>query len=186
MPVWGWVLIAIAVVAIAVAIWITYDRRRSRDLQRRFGPEYDRAVQAADGRRQGEADLRARRERVEHLDLRPLSPSARRDFTDRWQRVQAHFVDDPRDAFWQADGLVSEVMRERGYPMDDFDQRADDISVDHPDLVEHYREAHAIAVSEPRDGPKVGVDTEELRRGMVHYRSLFAELLAPEERSQVG
>jgi hypothetical protein len=182
MPVWGWVLIAIAVIAIAVAIWFTYDRRRSRDLQRRFGPEYDRTVQAADGRRRGEADLQARRERVEHLDLRTLSPSARRDFADRWQRVQAHFVDDPRDAFWQADGLVSEVMRERGYPVDDFDQRADDISVDHPDVVEHYREAHGIAMSDPKEAS----DTEELRRGMVHYRSLFAELLAPEERSQVG
>jgi hypothetical protein len=182
MPVWGWVLIAIAATALAGSIWFTYDRRRSQDLQRRFGPEYDRTVRAAEGRRQAEADLQARRERVEHLGLRPLSPSARRDFTDRWQRVQAHFVDDPRDAFWQADGLVSEVMRERGYPMDEFDQRADDISVDHPDVVEHYREAHAIAVSDPKEAS----DTEELRRGMVHYRSLFTELLAPEERSQVG
>jgi len=182
MPVWGWVLIAIAAAAVAVAIWFTYDRRRSQDLQRRFGPEYDRTVRAAEGRREAEADLQARRQRVEHLGLRPLSPSARRDFTDRWQRVQAHFVDDPRDALWQADGLVSEVMRERGYPMDEFDQRADDISVDHPDVVEHYREAHAIAVSDPREAS----DTEELRRGMVHHRSLFAELLAPEERSQVG
>jgi len=182
MPVWGWVLIAIAAAAVAVAIWFTYDRRRSQDLQRRFGPEYDRTVRAAEGRREAEADLQARRQRVEHLGLRPLSPSARRDFTDRWQRVQAHFVDDPRDALWQADGLVSEVMRERGYPMDEFDQRADDISVDHPDVVEHYREAHAIAVSDPREAS----DTEELRRGMVHHRSLFTELLAPEERSQVG
>lgn len=182
MPVWGWVVIVIAVVVIAAAIWFAYDRKRSRHLRRRFGPEYDRTVQAANGRRHAEADLRARQDRVEDLDLHPLSPSARRDFADRWQRLQAHFVDDPRDAFWQADGLVSEVMRERGYPMDDFDQRADDISVDHPDVVEHYREAHAIAVARSRDGS----DTEELRRGMVHYRSLFAELLAPEERSEVG
>jgi len=182
MPSWGWVVVVIAVIVIAAAIWFAYDRKRSRDLQRRFGPEYDRAVQAADGRRQAEADLRARQERVGYLDLRPLSPSTRRDFADRWQRVQAHFVDDPRDAFWQADGLVSEAMRQRGYPMDDFDTRADDISVDHPSVVEHYREAHAIAVSDPRDGS----DTEDLRRGMVHYRSLFAELLAPEDRSEVG
>jgi hypothetical protein len=182
MPVWGWVLILIAVIVIAVAIWAAYERKRSRDLQRRFGPEYDRTLEEANGRRQAEADLRARQDRVGHLDLHPLSPSARRDFADRWQRVQAHFVDDPRDAFWQADGLVSEVMRERGYPMDDFGVRADDVSVDHPDVVGHYREAHAIAVADPEDGDS----TEDLRRGMVHYRALFAELLRPEERSEVG
>jgi hypothetical protein len=182
MPVWVWALIVVAVIVIAVAVWLAYERKRSRDLQRQFGPEYDRTVRQADGRRQAEADLRTREERVEHLDLQPLSSSARRDFTDRWQRVQAHFVDDPRDAFWQADGLVSELMRERGYPMDDFDQRAADVSVDHPTVVEHYREAHAIAVADPDDGS----DTEDLRRGMVHYRSLFGELLAPEERSEVG
>jgi hypothetical protein len=168
MPAWGWGSIVVAVIVIAAAIWFAYERTRSRHLQRRFGPEYDRTVEQADGRRQAEANLRAREERVEHLDLRPLSASARRDFADRWQRVQSHFVDDPRDAFSQADGLVSEVMRERGYPMDDFD--------------EHYREAHAIAVADPDDGSH----TEDLRRGMVHYRSLFGELLAPEERSEVG
>ena len=182
MPAWGWVVIVIAAIVIAAVIWLAYERKRSRDLQRRFGPEYDRTLEDADGRRRAEADLRGRQDRVEHLELHPLSPSSRRDFADRWQRVQAHFVDDPRDALWQADGLISQVMRERGYPMDEFGQRADDVSVDHPDVVEHYREAHAIAVAEPQDGS----DTEDLRRGMVHYRALFSELLRPEERSEVG
>jgi hypothetical protein len=183
MPTWAWILIAVAVVVvIAAVVWLAYDRKRSRELQRRFGPEYDRTVAAGDGRREAEADLRAREERVDHLDIRPLSTAARRDFYDRWQRVQAYFVNDPRDAFQQADGLVSEVMRERGYPMDDFDQRAKDVSVDHPDVVEHYREAHSIAVTAPGNG----TDTEQLRRGMMHYRDLFTELLRPEARSEAG
>jgi hypothetical protein len=180
MSAWGWILIAIGVIAVIVVgalIWASYDRKRSQELRRRFGPEYDRALDDADGRRKAEADLRTRQERVDRFDIRPLAAAARRDFAERWQRVQAIFVDDPRVAFQMAGGLVAEVMRARGYPTDDFDQRANDLSVDHPDVVQHYREARAIAVADPMQTS----DTEELRRGMVHYRALFAELLKPDE-----
>ena len=183
MPAWGWASVAvIAVIVMGALIRVAFDRKRSHELQQRFGPEYDRAMDEAHGRRSAEAELRAREERVEHLEIRPLSTSTRRDFADRWQRVQAIFVDDPRVAFQQADGLVSEVMRRRGYPMDEFDQRANDLSVDHPDVVQRYREAHAIATSDPEEAS----DTEELRRGMVHYRALFVELLTPDEQRRAG
>jgi hypothetical protein len=186
MPTWGWVLMAIGVIAVIVAgalLWIAYDRRRSQELQLRFGPEYDRALDEGNGRRDAEAELRTRQERVDRLELRPLSTSARHHFAERWQRVQATFVDDPRAAFQLASGLVSELMRERGYPMDDFDQRASDLSVDHPDVVQHYREAQAIGVA----GPEATSDVEELRRGMVHFRALFTDLLKPdEERARAG
>ena len=183
MPLWAWVSIVIAVIVVAgVLIWVANDRKRSHELQRRFGPEYERAMDEARGRREAEAELRAREERVEHMEIRPLPTSATRDFADRWQRVQAIFVDDPRVAFQQADGLVIEVMRQRGYPVDEFDQRANDLSVDHPDVVQHYREAHAIAMADPEESS----DTEELRRGMVHYRALFVELLTPDEERRAG
>jgi hypothetical protein len=182
-PAWGWVLIAIGVVVVvALIVWAAYRRKQTNDLRQQFGPEYDRTVDTSQDRREAEADLKARRERREHLDIRPLSPSARDSYAERWERLQAHFVDDPRDAFSKADDLITEAMRDRGYPMDDFDQRAADISVDHPGVVEHYREAHLIAVADG-DG---GTETEDLRRGMVHYRVLFEELIGADDRSEVG
>jgi hypothetical protein len=168
MPGWAWVLIAIAViVVIALIVWRAVSARRTRTLQERFGPEYDRTLERADGRRAAEADLAGRAKRREELDIRPLSPAARERYLDDWRTVQARFVDDPAGAVGQADTLIQSVLRERGYPVDDFEQRAAGISVDHPKVVENYRAGHRLSRG----------DTEEQRQAMVHYRSLFEELV---------
>jgi hypothetical protein len=170
----GWVILAIvAIVIIAVLVWAVTRKRHSNELRERFGPEYERTVDEADSRREAESELASRRERVAQLDIRPLPPASRERYADEWTNVQARFVDDPKIALMQADQLVELVMRERGYPMDDFEQRAADISVDHPDVVEHYRAAHATA----RRTDAGESDTEEMRQALVHYRELFAELL---------
>jgi hypothetical protein len=164
----GLVVLAIA----ALVVWAT-QRRRSAELRQRFGPEYERTVQAARDRIQAEKELRAREERVDALEIRPLEGAARDRYADRWREVQAMFVDDPGSAVDQADTLIGEVMRARGYPVGDFEQRAADISVNHPQVVDHYRTAHSIAVRRSSgDGA-----TEQLRQAFVHYRALFAELL---------
>jgi hypothetical protein len=169
MPGWAWALIAAAaVVIVAVVVWQALRTRRTRGLQDRFGPEYDRTVERAEGKRDAEADLSARVQRRNELDIRPLTSAARERYLEEWTRVQARFVDDPRLAVQEADALIQTVMRERGYPVDDFEQRAADISVDHPTVVENYRAGHGLAGSD---------DTEQQRQAMVHYRSLFDELV---------
>jgi hypothetical protein len=172
------VLIVVLLVAAGVAIWYT-QQQKSRQLQARFGPEYERSVQEVGDRRRAEAELERRAERVAHLEIRPLSPEDRDRFTEAWRSVQALFVDAPNRAITEADRLVTEVMRVRGYPVTDFEQRAADISVDHPRVVEHYRAAYAIARSSHRGE----ATTEDLRQAMVHYRALFEDLLetAPAE-----
>jgi hypothetical protein len=168
-------IVAIVVlVAIVVAVaWWSSQRRRTDRLRERFGPEYERTVESADSRRRAEAELEARQERIEALDIRTLSGPDRARFGERWRVVQALFVDDPPTAVEQADTLIGEVMRARGYPVGDFEQRAADISVDHPQVVDHYRTAHQIAERRVTGD----VDTEHLRQAFVHYRALFAELL---------
>ena len=168
MPGWGWVLIAVGViVVVALVVWQAMSAKRTRTLQHRFGPEYDRTLERADDRRDAEADLAARAKRRDELDIRPLPTASRDRYLDEWQRVQARFVDDPRGAVQEADTLIQSVMRERGYPVDDFEQRAADISVDHPQVVENYRSGHRLASG----------DTEKQRQAMVHYRALFDELV---------
>jgi len=178
MPGWLWaVIIVAAVVVVLVVVWRAIAASRTRALQQRFGPEYDRALEGTGSKRDAEADLRARADRREELEIKPLAPGARERYVGEWQRVQARFVDDPDGAVREADGLIQSVMSERGYPMDDFEQRAADISVDHPDVVENYREGHRLArASALGDGT-----TEDLRQAMQHYRALFDELL--DERS---
>jgi hypothetical protein len=149
-------------------------------LQRRFGPEYERAVDQRDDRRQAEADLTARARRRSKLEITPLEPEARQRYGEAWRRVQADFVDRPVEAVREADRLVADVMRERGYPMEGFDQRAADVSVDHPQVVDNYRSAHEIAMASDRNE----ASTEDLRKAMVHYRSLFEELLEEEDRER--
>jgi hypothetical protein len=166
-------VVVLAIVAlVALVAWAT-QRRRSDQLRRRFGPEYERTVGAARDKREAEAELRARQERVDALEIRPLDRAARDRYVDRWREVQAMFVDDPGNAVDQADRLIGEVMRARGYPVGDFEQRAADVSVNHPHVVDHYRTAHGIAVRR-RTGDGA---TEELRQAFVHYRALFADLL---------
>ena len=153
--------------------WFAVQRRRSESLRTQFGPEYERTVEQASDRARAEADLQERRERVDAFDIRPLGTPAHHRFSEEWASVQAMFVDDPAGAVEQADGLIGDVMRARGYPVGDFEQRAADLSVDHPTVVEHYREAHTVAQAS-RDGSG---DTEALRQAFVHYRALFADLL---------
>src|SRR5262245_23788348 len=170
-------LAIVIVVLLAVIGWLVYERRRSDELRSRFGPEYARAVDAAGDRRTAESELRGRKDRVAALDIRPL-PAAERDrYQTEWRSVQAQFVDDPKAAIDEADALIRTVMKARGYPVADFDQRVADISVDHPNVVEHYRQAHAIASR--RDD--VSTNTEDLRQAMVHYRALFQDLLGKDE-----
>jgi len=174
MPGWVWAVIAVAVaVVLAAIVWQAIEARRSRGLKRRFGAEYGRTVEGAGSRRKAEADLAARAERRDSLDIRPLDPAARAHYKGEWQRIQARFVDDPEGAVAEADVLIQTVMSERGYPMDDFDQRAADISVDHHEVVQNYREGHRLA----RSGAIGDGNTEHLRRAMRHYRALFNELV---------
>ena len=174
MPGWAWAIIVVAaVVLVAIVVWRARAAKKTRTLQGRFGPEYDRTLDSAESRRDAEADLKARAERRDELDIRPLAPGARERYVAEWQRVQARFVDDPEGAVRESDMLIQQVMSDRGYPMDDFDQRAADISVDHPDVVENYREGHRLTrAAAMGDGT-----TEDLRQAMVHYRVLFDDLL---------
>lgn len=164
------ILIALLVVIGAAAFFI--QARRTRQLQTRFGPEYQRAVREAGGRSKAEALLHDREKRVSKYDIRPLAPSDRTRFTESWHRVQAQFVDDPEGAIIAADALLGDVMTVRGYPIADFEQQAADLSVDHPVVVQNYRSAHAIAQRHGRGE----ASTEDLRQAMIHYRSLFEEL----------
>jgi hypothetical protein len=164
------VIAAIVIVLIAAAI---YMQRRSKGLRDRFGPEYRRTVEETGGRFKAEAELREREKRVEKLELRPLEPGDRNSFIDRWRTVQARFVDDPGAAIMAADQLLGEIMAKRGYPVADFDQRAADLSVDHPEVVDNYRAAHDIALRHERGE----ADTEDLRQAMIHCKALFEDLV---------
>ena len=172
------ILIVLAVVVVlAIGALILLRRRRSEHLQSRFGPEYERELEAKGSKAKAEADLLEREKRVEKLDIRPLDPAAREGFSERWTEVQARFVDDPPSAVASADALLGEVMKARGYPVSDFDQRAGDISVDHPDVVEQYRAGHEIAERHARGE----AETEDLRQAMIHYRALFDDLVKVDE-----
>jgi hypothetical protein len=176
MPVYGWVLIAIGAVAVfGLVVWQVLAQQRTRRLRGRFGPEYERTVDSSESKRQAEEELASREARREQLEIRPISGAARARYLEDWQAVQAQFVDDPAGAVTRADSLIQSVMADRGYPVDDFEQRAADISVDHPDVVENYREGHRLyQQSSAGNG-----STEELRQAMRHYRALFDELVQP-------
>ena len=179
MEAWEWILIAVLVIVAAVVIFLSVRASRTRALQRDFGDEYDRTMDRSGTRGLAERDLRERRDRVSELDIRPLSQADRDRFASEWTRVRAEFVDTPTEAVSDADGLIQRVMSTRGYPVEDFDRRAADISVEHPDVVENYRSAHSIAVKET--GERGTEDTESLRKAMVYYRSLFDELLVVDD-----
>ena len=181
MAAWVWVLIVIGIAALlAVVVWRMFARRRTGRLQEQFGPEYDRAVDGAESRREAEAELQAREQRRRELEIRPLTEAARTRYVDTWRITQQQFVDDPRGAVQSADSLIQSVMADRGYPVEDFEQRAADVSVDHPQVVENYREGHRLA----RASAGGDESTESLRQAMRHYRALFDELVEahdPEE-----
>lgn len=167
------VLMVALIAVIGVAVWFYLQKRRTEELRTSFGPEYDRAVREHDDTSKAEHALEERKERVEQLHIRSLPNEDRARFAERWRSVQAQFVDDPKGATTEADRLVGEVMQACGYPVGDFEQRAADVSVNHPQMVEHYRAAHGIALRhEHGEG-----ETEDLRQAMVHYRALFEDLL---------
>jgi hypothetical protein len=168
------IIVVLVVAALAAAGFLMFQKQRRAQLQERFGPEYDRAVEDADSRREAESRLAGIASQRDKLDLRELDEAERARFSTQWERVQAHFVDEPGQAVDEADRLITTVMRERGYPVEDFDQRADLVAADHPDVVQHYREAHA---AHERHRSAGGVDTEDLRQSFVHYRALFAALV---------
>jgi hypothetical protein len=180
-------LAAVVVLLIAALAWLYMRKRRSTtaNLRQKFGPEYDRAVLKHGSERKAQAKLEDREKRVEKLNIRDLDPMEHDRYLKRWEAVQSRFVDSPKGAVAEADDLVSSLMKTRGYPVTDFDQRAADISVDHPRVVENYRSGHEIAL---RVG-KNEATTEELRTAMIHYRSLFEELVqvpASVERKEVA
>jgi hypothetical protein len=169
------VLVAVVILIVAGLAGLYVRRRRSTTagLRQKFGSEYERAVQEHGSGRKAEAKLTDREKRIEKLTIRELDAVEHERFSRQWESVQARFVDSPKGAVAEADDLLSSLMKVRGYPVSEFDQRADDMSVDHPRVVENYRSAHAIAL-------RVGKDqatTEDLRVAMIHYRSLFQELV---------
>lgn len=168
-------LVAILIVlALLVVLALFASRqRRSRKLREQFGPEYDRTVAEAGDRKEAESRLQERTARRQRLDIVPLDAADRDRYVEAWRQAQARFVDEPAEATREADRLITAVMRQRGYPIDDFEQRAADISVDHPQVVDDYRAAQAIASANERSE----ASTEDLRQALVHYRSLFEELL---------
>jgi uncharacterized membrane protein YccC len=175
MPTWEWILIGVvalvAIVAAFVVISMVSFRAKTKRLKQHYGSEYEHVVSKTGSEKGAVRELTTREHEHGKLDIVALTPSAHSDFSARWQEVQAGFVDNPATAVGVADRLVTEVMRQRGYPVDDFDQRAADISVDHPQIVDNYRAAHGVHLSEQQ------ADTEQQREAFVHYRALFEKLL---------
>jgi hypothetical protein len=175
MPTWEWILIGVvalvAIVAAFVVISMISFRAKTKRLKQHYGSEYEHVVSETGSEKGAVRELSTRERNHGKLDIVALTPSAHSDFSARWQEVQAGFVDNPATAVGVADRLVTEVMRQRGYPVDDFDQRAADISVDHPQIVDNYRAAHGVHLSEQQ------ADTEQQREAFVHYRALFEKLL---------
>jgi len=172
----GVLLVAAAIVLIAFFA-LRSKHRRHVDLHERFGPEYDRALERYGSQDRAERELAGRARRVRRLHIRDLGADDRLRYSAAWKRVQTQFVDDPAGAVVRADDLIKSVMHDRGYPVEDFDQRVADLTVEHAGVVQHYRAARALTEANS-EGP---VDTEELRQAIVHYRALFADLLGEHE-----
>jgi hypothetical protein len=167
------VFIIFAIVVVAILAWYLLRQERSKKLRAKFGPEYDHAVHEFGNQAKAEDALAARQKRIAKVQIRSLSTEERNRFAAQWHEAQARFVDDPPASIQDADRLVNEVMNARGYPMAEFESRAEDISVDHPLVVRNYRAAHEIAVLRDRGQ----ASTEDLRKALVYYRDLFDELL---------
>ena len=167
------ILIAIAILAIGAALWMYMQKKKTQGLRSKFGPEYDRAIDTHKDQSHAESDLEKRTKRVAQFHIRPLKDDERTRYAEDWRVEQSLFVDDPRTAVKHADAMVQDVMKQRGYPVSDFEQNAADLSVDHPRVVENFRAAHEIALGDARGQSS----TEDLRKAMVNYRALFDDLL---------
>jgi FtsZ-interacting cell division protein ZipA len=176
------VIVIIVLLVAVVAAAFAYQRRRSSQLENRFGPEYDRTLQQTDDRRSGERLLREREQRRSQFEVTPLSAEHAARYREEWMGIQGSFVDQPAEAVQQSDKLVVRMMRDAGYPVDDFDHRVDDISVDHPDVAQHYRDAHAVAVAQLQGT----ADTEQLRQAVTLYRELVEALLRDNDAHDAG
>jgi hypothetical protein len=184
------VIAAVFLIALVIGVvaWLVMQKQRTLKLKQRFGPEYDLTVSEFGNRVKAEAELTSREKRVAALEIVPLTPADAVRFTQAWSALQGHFVDNPKGVVLDADHLVRELMAKRGYPMGDFEHRSADISVDHPGVVAAYRAAQEITARDERGE----ADTEELRKAVVHYRTLFDELLgvsadkAPRVRADIG
>ncbi len=177
------IVIAAAVLVLLVGFLIVRGaRRRHAELVQRFGPEYERAVDEFGSETRAERELLARERRVQKLHLRPLRARERTQFTANWNHVQAFFFDDPAAAVQRADALIKAVMEARGYEPEHFEQRVADLSVEHANVVQHYRAARALATANVQRGTRPDID--ELRQAIVHYRALFLDLLGEQELRQ--
>jgi FtsZ-interacting cell division protein ZipA len=167
------ILVIVAVIAVAVAAWAYIQREKTLKLRNKYGPEYDRLADREHSARRAESVLESREKRVAKFNIRPLQPEEVTRFASDWRAVQEHFVDNPREAVSQADRLVNAALKARGYPMADFEQQAADLSVQYPHVVDNYRKAHAIAELDQSSS----ASTEDLRKAMQYYRSLFEDVL---------
>ncbi|HYJ67762.1 MAG TPA: hypothetical protein VEX15_08865 [Nocardioidaceae bacterium] len=176
------VIVIVVVVAAGVAAAVLYRRRSSDQLGQRFGPEYERALEGTADRREAEKDLRDREKHRSAFEVTPVTGQDATRYRQEWADIRLRFVDQPAESVEQADRLVVQIMRESGYPVDDFEHRVDDISVDHPDVAQHYREAHEVAVAQA-----AGVaDTEQLRQAVTSYGQLVDALLRESQRRDPG
>ncbi len=176
------VVVILAIIVIGIALYVSNRRKTTAKLRQRFGSEYDRAVLTHGSESKAQANLEERENRVDQLKIRELTTAERERYLAGWQDVQAKFVDHPKGSVMEADELVTSLMRDRGYPVAEFDQRAADISVNYPCVVEHYRSGHAVAT-------RVGSDeatTEDLRTAMIQYRTLFDELLQTQSPKEIS
>ena len=170
-----WIVLGIIALIVVGAIVMAWRRvQRSNQLQERFGPEYDRALDELGDRRQAEKELESRVAHVKSLNIRPLTAEEVNRLALEWQETQREFVDEPLASLQKADRLIREAMKAKGYPVEDFEQRVAAISVDYPELVKDYRGMHRIAIKEDNVG------TEEIRQAMVHGRALFESLIKPD------
>ena len=178
MDAWIWIVIAVAVVLVLVVVVTAMSgKRRRAHLRGRFGSEYGRTVDDAGNRRAAERDLREREAKHDELELHPLSEASRQRYTQQWTEMQSAFVDRPQVAVAEADRLITDLIRERGYPVDDFETRSQLVSVDHPDVVQNYRTAHTIAARNIEGR----TSTEDLRQAVISYRALFEEMLLDDD-----
>jgi hypothetical protein len=168
-----YLIVAVVIIVIAIVALAIVRRNRSQALRRRFGPEYDRTVKQTGNPTEAERELARRESRVKRMHIEELPPGAKERYTEEWRTTQTRFVDEPKTALAQADSIVTNIMRDRGYPTENFDQTAADLSPDHPNVVQNFRLAHDITVRSERGE----VSTEDLRQAMVHYRALFDDLV---------
>jgi hypothetical protein len=171
------ILVVVLLAVLFAAGWFLGGLARSRRLRNRFGPEYDRSLETAENRRAAERELTAREKRYAQLNLRPLSVAARARYLEQWSVIQERFVDEPADTLAEADELVHSVMRDRGYPTEGYEQQAADLSVEHGAVIDHYRDAHRIH-------GQADADTEEMRKALVHYRTIFRSLVGSVETAK--